>query len=571
MTITNIKFTAVCYSVILKEKVRIFTCTCSLKFSYYLYGIRLPKQFQRFYGLLLMRRFTERSLFFMANAETQTMNLDPRTPLFTKADRMMYIHSAIGFAIMAIFWLAPAAAPLTPIGMKLVGIFLGMVYLWSTVSCLWPCVLGLFLIGLSGFAGQGFAGMKAVVLTGFGNDTVVMMLFIMVLFGAMDEVGCTQYIARWFLTRKIITGRPFAFLAVFYLGCYVLSTLVSPITSLLLLWPVSLKIMKTLGVERTDKIWPIFFVGMFFISAIGMPFFPFLSAQLVVLSAFDAMTKGTMPVPYLPYMALNFIMSMLLIVTFLGAVKFIFRPDISKLKAIDAERIAEQEKLPPMNIQQKIMMAVLPTFILMLLAPSFLPKSLAIVKLLGSLGTIGVAMFWIAILCFIRIGGKPIINFKEVAYRQLSWDVFFLVAAAVYAANAISHESTGVNAFVIQLLNPILGDASEMVFVAILFTAAIVLTNFANNAAMAIILMPIILAFCGQLGLPPIPIAMGVTQLVFLAMLTPAACPHASMMFGRKDIYEVKDIMKYGFPMVTIGLLYFIFIGYPLAKFLFGA
>lgn len=490
--------------------------------------------------------------------------------LFSSADRKTYIHSAIGLGIMAVFWLVPATPPLTPVGMKLLGVFIGMVYLWSTVGCLWPSILGLFLIGLTGFAGPGFVGMKTVVLNAFGNDTVALMLFIMVLFGAVDEVGCTQYIAHWFLTRKIITGRPYAFLVVFYIGCWVMSTLVSPITSLLLLWPVALKIMKTLDVERTDKIWPVFFVGMFFVSAVGMPFFPFMSAQLVVLSAFDAMTKGAYPVAYVPYMSLNFIMSMLLLTTYILIIKFILKPDVTKLKAIDAEQIAKDQALPPMSIPQKIMMIVLPLFIFMLLAPSFLPKSNVIIQCISSMGTIGVSMLFIALLCLIRFNGQPVINFKEVAYKQLSWDVYFLVAAAVYAANAISADVTGVKVFIVQLLNPILGNAPEMVFVAILFTAAVVLTNFANNAAMAVILMPIILAFCGKLGLHPIPIAMGVTQLVFIAMLTPAACPHASMMFGRKDIYAVGEIIKYGFPMVVIGLVYFIFIGYPLAKVLFG-
>ncbi|HHY25285.1 MAG TPA: hypothetical protein GX523_00785, partial [Desulfitobacterium dehalogenans] len=49
----------------------------------------------------------------MANAEMQRAGLGPKNPLFTKGDKMMYIHSAIGLAIMAIFWLTPAAAPLT--------------------------------------------------------------------------------------------------------------------------------------------------------------------------------------------------------------------------------------------------------------------------------------------------------------------------------------------------------------------------------------------------------------------------------------------------------------------------
>ena len=109
-----------------------------------------------------------------------------------------------------------------------------------------------------------------------------------------------------------------------------------------------------------------------------------------------------------------------------------------------------------------------------------------------------------------------------------------------------------------------------MVFVAIMFTVALIITNFANNAAMAVVLMPVILAFSEQMGIDPMPVAVGVTMMVFVAMLTPAASPHAGLMHGRKDIYETSDIMKLGFPICVVTLIYYIFIGYPLAKFLFA-
>ena len=62
---------------------------------------------------------------------------------------MYYIHVAIGLAIMAIFWMLPPMAPITPMGMKCVGAFLGMVYLWSAIEALWPSLLGLFMLGIS--------------------------------------------------------------------------------------------------------------------------------------------------------------------------------------------------------------------------------------------------------------------------------------------------------------------------------------------------------------------------------------------------------------------------------------
>ena len=43
-----------------------------------------------------------------------------------------YIHLAITLAFMFLFRFIPAPAPLTPYGMAVIGVFLGMIYGWIT-------------------------------------------------------------------------------------------------------------------------------------------------------------------------------------------------------------------------------------------------------------------------------------------------------------------------------------------------------------------------------------------------------------------------------------------------------
>ena len=213
---------------------------------------------------------------------------------------------------------------------------------------------------------------------------------------------------------------------------------------------------------------------------------------------------------------------------------------------------------------------MLPLYIIMLLVPNFMKESTnPIITFLATLGPLGVTILWCVIFCVIRYKGHEVLDFKEVAYKQFNWGIFFMIAAAVYGANSLSDDATGVKAFLLQALQPILGGRSEMAFVAIMFTVALIITNFANNAAMAVVLMPVILAFCEQMGIHPMPVAMGVTMMVFVAMLTPAASPHAGLMHGRKDIYTTGDIMRIGFPICLVTLVFYIFVGYPLAKMLF--
>lgn len=485
-----------------------------------------------------------------------------------KKKRNLYpVHLIVGIAIMAIFWLMPPIDPITPVGMRCVGAFLAMVYLWSACDTLWPSLMGLFFLAISGYDELGF---NNVWMNAVGVYTVLLTLFAMVLFGAMDEVGDTKYIAKWFLTRKIFKGRPLVFIAVFYACCFVLGAIVSPITSLIILWPISLTLMESVGITKEDRFWKFFFVGMFAVSTLAQPLFPFMGAQLIPYAAFQSMTAamGTpMSIPMGQYMAVNIIMTAFIMTIFVLVVRFVLRVDISKLKAVNPETVEENMPLPPMNLQQKLYLWMIPLYLLMILVPTFI-KGNPICDFLNFLGPMGITLIWVILFLIVRINGEPLLNFKEVAYRQFNWGIFFMIAAAVYGANTLSNEATGIPAFLIQALTPILGGRSEMVFVAIMFTFALILTNFANNAAMAVILMPVVLNFSNQIGIDPIPVAAGVILMVFVAMLTPAASPHAGLMHGMKKIYTTKEILLVGFPICLLALVSYIFVGYPLAKLL---
>ena len=479
---------------------------------------------------------------------------------------LYWLHVAIGMVILILFsWVLPAPSPITPLGMKVVGAFLMMVYTWSTIGTLWPSLLGLFFVSISGV---GDAGLNAVWMQAVGNYTVLLTLFAMILFGAVDEVGDTLYICKWLLTRKVFAGRPFVFLAIFYLCCFVLSTLVSPISGLIIMWPISLRLVETMGVTRDDAFWKFFFVGMFLCMTLGQPFFPFMGAQLIPCSAFASMT-GT-SIPMLPYMLVNLIMTFLVMAVFLLLIK-VLRVDISKLKGVNPDMIEEQMPLPPMDLRQKAFLWMIPIYLIALIVPSFLPKDNPVVAFLNSLGVLGVTVAFFTFFLIARFNGKPMLDMKEVAYKQFNWGIFFMIAAAVFTANQLSSPATGVSAWLVQVLDPILGNQSEMGFIAIMFTVALLITNFANNAAMAVVLLPVVISFSDQLGIAAMPVAMGVIMMVFVAMLTPAASPHAGMMWGRKDIYTAGDIMSIGLPMCIITLVMYILVGYPLAKVLCAA
>ena len=60
-------------------------------------------------------------------------------------------------------------------GMRVAGIFLGMIWGWLTVALHWPSVLDLIALGTSGYA-----SVTSVFASGFGPRNVMLVLFMMI-------------------------------------------------------------------------------------------------------------------------------------------------------------------------------------------------------------------------------------------------------------------------------------------------------------------------------------------------------------------------------------------------------
>ncbi len=470
------------------------------------------------------------------------------------------IHVIVAAVVVILFWNLPAVAPITPLGMKVAGIFIAMVYLWSTVGSLWPSVAALVLFGIAGTGGD--AGFAGVFQTALGNSNVVLIMLAMILFGALDEVGCTKYIARWILTRKALAGRPIVLIALVVLTAFFMSPLVGSVPALLMMWPIAMRIVEVAGIEREDRIWKFFFMAVFLGVALGQPFLPFKGSALVGISAFEA-AAGT-KVPYLPYMTTCLIAAIILFVGYFAYLK-IARVDTSKLKVITPEVIEVEMPLPPMNFQQKVFMWMLVVFMVAVLLPSVITGN-PVCDFLNSIGALGVTAICLIVMVVIQWNGKPLLQIKKVCANQFQWGVYFMVAAGVYGAGLLANKTMGIRGWIVQNLNPLLGDKPEFLFILTLIAIGIIITTFAHNGAMAVVLMPIVLAFSTQLNIDPIPVAIMTVLAVHVAMLTPAASVPSAVVWGRTDLYSPKDILSIGLPFTVFAIVAYSFIAYPLAK-----
>ncbi len=479
-------------------------------------------------------------------------------------DFSLYALSFIGILITLGFGSLPPIDPITPLGMKVIGVFLGMIFLWSFVGLLWPSLLGIISLGI-----LGYAPMSKVLASSFGSPVVVLIFFAMILFGAFEHYGISRYISHWFLTRKIINGKPTVFNFVFLYTTYILAALAATILpTILLMWSVLYSILNDVGYKKGDAYSNIMVIGVLFAAISGQCAKPFLGSALLILSSYEKVAGA--PIDYLPYMGFGFIINTIAIFLFTLIIKYIIKPDMSKIADINIE-FFKKNPLPPMDKRQKILFGCLFAFLILVLLPSILPTSVPGIGILKSLGPWGVTIAFVIGLTIYKIDSKPVINFKEMSAKYIGWDVYILVAMCMVIAGALLSPGTGIKEFISGIVQPLLSGLSPFVTTLMIIISGVAITQVANNGVMGAVLMPIIGIICMEAGLNFAAVATMMTFAMHLAILTPAASPYAAVLYANTDWLEKGTIFKYGWFVVILTMTLYATIGYPLVNIFFAA
>ncbi|MCI9591202.1 MAG: hypothetical protein HFG42_11775 [Lachnospiraceae bacterium] len=484
-------------------------------------------------------------------------------------DNKKTMYTLIGMAIMLFGFVLPAMGPVTQVGIRIVFIFAGTLFLWSVVGGPWVSLLAIALFGLSGYTETFTVAFSAAI----GDESIVLTMLAFILFGGgLTASQSMQYVTRYILTRKYIAGKPYIMMATIGICAYMLAFIVNQMVSVLIMFVVVAGMCKTVEVEHgKDKIW-IYMFGMVFLGAgIGQPGFVYKGMGFSMIRVFTSITEEAYTISPNGYMLYNMIMSLLLMAAFLILVKFIFRPDVSKLKNITVESMEKASDLPPISKSQKCYLWMTLLFLLMTILPTMGNLgTLPVLSLLKKVGVLGILVFWIVTFAVVKIEGKPLLNIQKAAGTGIVWNVLLMVAAGLLLGNAIGNTDLGIIIAIKNFLTPVLAGKPTLVIVFIIYLAALLITNFAVNVAMAIALMPVIVACSTQLGLNPAPIALGVMMICFVAMMTPAASPLAAFCYGEEKYYTSQEIRSYAVPISFIAVLLFTFIGYPLAMIMVG-
>lgn len=480
-----------------------------------------------------------------------------------KKNTVFYIHVLVTVFFMFGFGFLPPLTPITPLGMKMLGIFIGLIYAWTTTSLLWPSFLGMVAIVTTGVCSMSdFAALS------FGNETVVFMILITAFATALDRAGLVKFLSSWIISRKIVEGRPWTFTFLMLLGAFLGGMFVNTLASVIFFWKILYTVCEQFEFKRYEKYPSLMIFGIVFASmTAGGTVFPYRVTGLILLGAIESVTKVS--VSFFQYVLFTLPTSILMVLGYYLVMRFIFRPDLSRMKEISINFIDPKDLI--LSKAQKLAIALTAVMIVLLMSVDVLslifPNS-AIANLLSGWGIIGIIL---AIICFamiIKIDGEPFMDYQESA-KGIDWSMMYLFAIIIPFSSLLTGDNTGINSFLVQVFSPIFGGKPFIFFALIVMLVVTLLTNVANNAVVIVLFINICTPICDSMGISPIPLLMCFVWCGQLAYMTPAASAPAAFVYGNSQWIKASSMYKYIAIAIIVLFLITVAIGFPLASLIF--
>ncbi len=471
----------------------------------------------------------------------------------------------VGLAALLVSLLLPLIDPLTPLGMKVVGIFLFTVIWWATVSIGYPSLLCLALLAVTGAMTP-----KAVFAASWGNWLVFFVIGVMGLAGGLRASGFSRRFAVWFMSLPFTAGRPWMLVAMLLLACSLLGMVMSLTANCIIFMAIVAPMLEGMGFKKGDKFAAMVMTGIAWASTASFVMTPIASAgNLLAIGWIQRDVGYTVTFPQ--WFLWGIPMGLLVFLTLLVIYRYVVRPDVSKIADMSAEYIrAAKGEMGAMKLEEKIAVGIFLAVIMFWLLPDLARTTLPeISAYLSNLGRAIPALIGACLLCIIRVKKQPVLRFEQWMREYMDWGTVALVAAIVLIGEVIGDPQTGIPQLLTNLLQPIAVGAPFYVFVLLSVGWVILQTNVMSNLVSMTLVYTIMVPIAAAAGAGN-PAALGVViaAAANLAFALPSATTSTALVVGSGWV-PVPFLARYGAILIIPMILLFTFVGYPYACLIF--
>ena len=436
----------------------------------------------------------------------------------------------VTLVLMFGFGLLPPFSTLTPVGMKLLGIFLGVIYGYTTCGIIWPSLFAIIAFGMSGYATMGdtLASM-------LGQNTVFQSIMANIAGGSLSYYGFGKWFVRWSLTKRIFKGKPllyvWAFFVVFGLACIVVKVVILS----LILYTIWRDIADTCGYPEDSPFRYVGYCGILFGTSLGGAMVPYEGWKLGLARTWAEVTG--VPLNMGVMAAVTIPTTILAITVYVFVSKKLMKVDYSTLQKFDVEKLGEESKVLRPRLKRIVIIYLVTTF-LCILGNTLIGTSFA--TLVNDTITVaGMYCICTALLLILPSGegdGTPCIEFRKVKNSAISWDVIFMVAVTIPLASAVTNEATGIVPWLTGIFEPIFVGKGGFFILMFTIIVSLILTNIGSNIAFGAAMIPIVAPFVMSSGINPTFAGAAIIYIINIGMVLPGASAPAGIFHAQSDI-----------------------------------
>ena len=359
-----------------------------------------------------------------------------------------------------------------------------------------------------------------------------MIIMVYILAAYLEECGLNQYIANWFISRKIGEGRPWVFTLLIVAAAFFMSAFVSMYATIIILWMIFYKICDQIGEPPRTKYTAMVISVIVFICGVTGAIFPFKAFAVLIIGLTQQGIGQALDINFVTWTIYNVIICVVMIALFLLAYKFVLKPDLSRVKEAGAKNAHLRGQ--KMNRDQKV--------------GALCMVALALVK---------------------KENGEPYINLTHLIAKGVNWELIILVSSTMPICNALEAEECGVLQSVIAWMTQTFSGFSGLTFLIVIAAIFLITTQVTHNLVLILVFTPVLTEMGLQFGVNPMVVMLVIFYTAMTAYATPAASSNAALIFGNEKWVDRKDAYLTGFLILLVAFIVVIGVAIPLGNVMF--
>lgn len=474
------------------------------------------------------------------------------------------ILTCISLLLIVFFRFIPGPAGLSASAMQVLGVFLGIILLWLTISIDWPSLLC-----LAALAFVPEIKFNSMLSGSIGGSTFSFLLFTFMCTYALSQTSFVRRCAVAFITSKVAKKGPWWFLISYCASVLIIGLVMSPSVLYVIYLPILDEICNVLKLEKDDKLANALVMGQTISCGLSSGMTPIAHVFSIMAMGFYEAATG-LTISYASYMGFAIPVGIICFAIMIFIFKVFLKPDMSKLSTIDMGSLKSDTK--PMEKREIIILLIFFTVIALWVLPGFIKPILpAIANYIDALGTAFPPLLGAVALSIITIDGKSLLSFKDAMSKGVSWASLIMTAATLALGSAMTNPEIGLTDWLTSNISPLIGNLSPIVLVFVFTLWAAVQTNLSSNmvtiTVVCAVAIPICLASNGAVSTPAIASIIG--MMGAYAFAAPPAHPNVALA-SASGWTTTGQMMKYGSAIMFISVIVSVLVGYPIAIALMG-